>query len=280
MSEEIENKMTVKYCFYLDTVTSEKIRRKCYYTTASTYLILNYDKNYMSFDDAYTGSYRSIVFSYPDKNVVCFSPPKSIPTTMFMSKYPRPDQSIWINEAIEGVSINLFYDKNIKKWMIATKSSIGGNYWFYGKKSKSNIKQPTFLDMFIEALKGQPEDELNDLVILQYLPKEYCYNFVLQHQDNNIILPVKNNSLYLIGVYKINVIEVEYIPQVEYESWNVFNDLIGIINFPQHYIVPDYEELGQSELAKGYMLTNMESGERTMIKNKRYDDLKMILNIL
>jgi hypothetical protein len=278
MREEIENKMTVKYYFNLDAVKSERINKKCYYTPASTYVILNYDKHYMSFDDTNTGLYRSIVFSYPNKDVVCFSPPKSIQTSIFMSKYSLAIENIWINEAIEGVSINLFYDRHIRKWMIATKSSIGGKYWFYGK-SKQSSKQPTFLDMFIEAFKGDPNQEVNDLVALGYLPKDCCYNFVLQHQSNNIILPVNRNMLYLVSVYRLNIVEVEYIPPRDYELWPEFRNLIGVIHFPKHFDISNYNELHDTELSKGYMITNMETGERATIKNKRYEDLKALLTI-
>jgi hypothetical protein len=278
MKEAIENnKMTVKYYFNLDAVKSERIIRRCYYTSASTYIIFNYDKNYMSFDDINTGLFRSIIFSYPDKDVKCFSPPKSIPQQVFMKNYPKLTENIWINEAIEGVAINLFYDNNIKSWVIATKNSIGGNYWFYGKGTG---KQPTFLAMFIESLRGSTNDSLNDIAILEYFPKEYCYNFVMQHPSNTIILPVENSCLYLIGVYKLNYVEVEYIPQTEYQSWKIFKHMEGIINFPKQYTVSDYKDLLEVDvLIKGVMITNMETGERTKTINKRYDDLKTMMRI-
>jgi hypothetical protein len=278
MKENIKNKLAVKYSFNLDAVKSERIKKKCYYTPLSTYVILNYDNNYITFDDTITGLYRSIIFSYPDKDVVCFSPPKSIELSIFMNKYLLPNKDIWINELIEGVSINLFFDNHIKKWMIATKSSIGGNYWFYGK-SKTTLTNQTFLEMFIDALKGDPKEELNDMAILEYLPKEYCYNFILQDPSNNIILPIENSAVYLVSVYKINIIEVEYIPQQEYESWTIFHDLIGVIQFPKHYDVSDYNKLVTTNFSKGYMITNMVTGEKSVLKNNRYEDLKSLLTI-
>ena len=283
MREELDSKMSVKYYFNLDAVKSEKIKKKCYYTQRSAYLILTYDKHFMSFDDAATGIFRSIIFTYPDKDVVCFSPPKSIPQNIFMKNYPVLNENIWINSAIEGVSINLFYDKHDNSWTISTKNSIGGKYWFYGASS-NNEKQPTFLEMFMEALRSSPNENLNDLAILEYFPKDHCYNFVLQHPCNTIILPVKTTALYLIGVYKLNSAEVEYIPQREYQSWKFFKHMEGIINFPQQYNVSEYKELLEGELINktpipGIMVTNMDTGERTKIVNKRYDDLKTLLRI-
>jgi hypothetical protein len=278
MKEDCQIKMPVKYNFNLDLITNEKIKRKSFYTLFVTYLIINYDKNCAFFDEINMGLYRSIIFSYPSKEVVCFSPPKSISQSIFSKKYPVIDESIWINETIEGITINLFYDKQVREWQIATKSSIGGKYWFYGK-SKSNTTQPTFLEMFLDALKAPIEQDLNDVVLLQQLPKEYCYNFVLQHPSNTITVAIDRCQLYLIGVYKINMMEVEYISQYDYESWNVFCEINGVILFPKRFIVDSYNDLPSEIINKGYMITNMNTGERTKIKNKHYEDLKTILAI-
>jgi hypothetical protein len=287
-NREMSIKVPVKYQFFVDAVKSEKINKKNYYTPDSTYIILNYDKHYITYDDTTTGLYRSIIFSYPDKNVVCYSLPKSIPSSIFMSKYSAIDEKIWINEAIEGVSVNLFYDKNMKKWMIATKSSIGGRYWFYGKSTNKKNEQgkdqgqpTTFLEMFIDALRGDTKKELTDLVILNGLSKEHCYNFVLMHPSNRIIMPVEKEQLYLVGVYRINYVEVEYIPPIEYESWTMFRDVEGIILFPKRFTVQNYLDLSiqRDDFRKGYMVTNMETGERTYMKTKIYDDVGCILKI-
>jgi len=279
MIEKLVQQMTCKYIFNLDTVKNERIKRKNYYTSASTYIILNYDKRYMSFDDMNTGLYRSIVFSYPEKNVLCYSPPKSIPFSVFINKYPSINQNIFMNEAIEGVSINLFYDHSIDQWNISTKNSIGGKYWFYGKKKDVLVKQQTFLEMFMDAVREPMKTEINNLAMLEYFPKQYCYNFILQHASNSILLPVNSKKLYLIGVYSIDNNVVEYIPPTEYQIWSIFRDLNGIIQFPTQYTVNKYGDLLTSDITKGYMITNMETGERTKMLNKRYEDLKQLLQI-
>jgi len=280
MKEEIEEIMEVKKFFYLDKIPNTNIKKKYHYTIYSTYVILNYDKNYITYDDRERGLYRSIIFSYPTKYVVCYSPPKSIPMDMFIKKYPEIDDTILINEAIEGLSINLFYDTNIKRWLISTKSSIGGKYWFYDKPVK-NKKKTTFLEMFIKALGGDSNKELNDLVVLEYFPKNYCYNFVMQNTCNNIILPLDSNHLYLVGVYKLNENEVEYIPQDQYKSWNIFHNLEGVIEFPEEYDFFNYDDIpnNMNNVKKGYKITNMETGERTKVEKKQYENLKTILKI-
>jgi hypothetical protein len=184
-----------------------------------------------------------------------------------------------MNEAIEGVSINLFYDHSINQWNISTKNSIGGKYWFYGKKNDRLVKQQTFLEMFMDAMREPLKTEINDLVILEYFPRQYCFNFILQHSANSIILPVNSKKLYLIGVYSIDNNVVEYIPPIEYQSWSIFRDLNGIIQFPTQYTVNKYDDLLTTDITKGYMITNMETGERTKMLNKRYEDLKQLLQI-
>jgi len=278
MREKVIQQMPCKYTFNLDTVNSERIKRKHYYTSLSTYIILNYDKKYMSFDDTNTGLYRSIIFSYPEKIVVCFSPPKSIPFQIFKNKYPTIHENIFINEAIEGLSVNLFYDKTIMRWNIATKNSIGGKYWFYGKKN-NNLTNYTFIEMFMDALRQPRTTELNDVAMLEYFPKNYCYNFILQHTTNSIILPVESSKLFLISVYLIDNYDVEYIPQIEYQSWSIFRELNGIIYFPTQIKVSNYNDLTTDDIIIGYMITNMETGERTKLQNKGYDDLRSLLVI-
>jgi hypothetical protein len=233
----------------------------------------------MSFDDTNTGLYRSVIFSFPSKKIVCFSPPKSIPYSIFLAKNPEINDDIYINEAIEGTSINLFYDKNISKWNISTKSSIGGKYWFYGKKNRDNQKQYTFLEMFLDALREPINKDLNDVAILEYLPKDYCYNFVMQHSSNSIIFTVNKSTLYLIGVYLIDNNDVEFIPQVEYQEWNIFRHDNGVIQFPKSYTVSNYNDMDPYLMVKGYMITNMQTGERTKVINKRYEDIKCLIKI-
>ena len=56
--------------------------------------------------------------------------------------------------------VNLFYDSRIRKWEIATKGAIGGNYWYYRNSyDGDNKSQLTFRQMFLESL-GYDVDEV------------------------------------------------------------------------------------------------------------------------
>jgi hypothetical protein len=279
---EITN-MVVKYCLHPDKNTSLKVNKKYYITKSSTYLIFNYDKRYMSFDDINNGLYRSVIFSYPEKNIVCFSPPKSIPFTLFINKYPVVNDSIIVKEKIEGVMISLFYDNRINQWDIATKSSIGGKSWFYGKK---NTNSTSFLKMFLDVFREPGNKRINDIAYLENLSKEHCYNFIMQHPDNSIFIKVNEPALFLISVYKIIGNEIEYISPTIYEAWSVFSNIRGIINFPKNYEVTDYYHVMSEKSwfqnkidCPGFMIINTETGDRTHVESKRYKDAKTLLTV-
>jgi hypothetical protein len=273
-------RMTVKYFLTLDHLkNNEKVTRKLFYTSNSAFVIVNYDKNYLCFDDKKNFLYRSVVFSLND-TVVCFSPPKTLTPELFIKE--NPVVNIYVNEMIEGVMINLFFDNNLNQWFISTKKSIGGKYWFYGKKSDSKT---TFFQMFMEALRASPNDSLNNVEILNYLPKNYCYNFVLQHPSNIITMPVDKPRLYLISVYEINKNIVQYIPAPVYQNWSTFRNIEGVIEFPKEHIIQSYSELfhqyeyNKKLLPIGYMITNTLTGERMKIMNDRFEKLKKTLHI-
>ena len=101
------------------------------------------------------------------------------------------ENNICYEEFVEGTMINLFYDKNINKWECATRSTIGANVKFYQNSSK------TFREMFFETF---------DLYHIDYndFDKNCCYSFILQHKENRIVVPNKENKIYLCECYEIN----------------------------------------------------------------------------
>ena len=84
---ESEN-MSVKYFLNLD-YKNDKLRRKVFYTINTSYIIVNYDKRYLCFDDVENFLYRSVIFSMINNEIVCFTPPKSLTQQYFMKKYPN-----------------------------------------------------------------------------------------------------------------------------------------------------------------------------------------------
>jgi len=247
------------------------------------YNILNNDSKYLCFDDSYTGLYRSILTD-EKHNILCFSPPNSLSLDHFKTKYPVMTDTIYANEVIEGTMINLFFDKRRQKWEIATRGSVGGNYWYYrtqyGYHEENTPKQKTFREMFLEAICAN-DDTIESSPMIEYFPKMYSYSFVLQHKDNHIVFSIENPRLYLVSVYEPYDNCVRYIPPTVYEGWSCFNN--GVIEFPYRFAVSSYEELEtkygsihSDYTIMGVMLTNMETGDRATIQNPVYEDLRQL----
>jgi len=225
--------------------------------------------------------YRSIVLSHPENELLSFSPPESIPVEEFIEKNPEITDDIYINEAIEGTMIHLFYDPRKESWEIATKSAVGANYWYYRTQYQGvtqDVEQLTFRQMLMDAFRT--EGDLNDAPFLQYLPKEYSYTLVLKHPANHIVQTVDYPVTYLVAVYHICDNRAIYIPPIIYEEWDCFLNIRGIIEFPQYFEDSvDYEfyrTQSQENRFMGYMATNIRTGDRCHIENPRYAKLRVL----
>lgn len=273
----------VIYQLDMDSCSATKIKQKIVATEKRLYYVLNYDKMGLSFNDEKNMIYRSVVFGYNVKEILCFSPPKSKTIEYFMKLNPTINENTIVNEYMEGVMISLFYDTSLEKWELATKGAVGGKYSFYNKYVSKSDK--TFYAMFLEALSANTGEELNDLPAIHSLSKRYSYTFILQHPENKIILPVKKAAIYLVAVYKYNIWEyntVEYIPANEYETWHEFNAFQGMIQFPNRPTYSwDYDELIQRHESfednierAGIVITNSITGDRAIIKSRLRSQLK------
>jgi|UniRef100_A0A6C0B937 hypothetical protein len=212
-------------------------------TQFGDYALVNYKKH-----EKYDGLYRSIIFK--NKKVVCFSPPKSIPYAEFCEKHPMP--TVTADEFLDGTMVNVFYDGETNEWVIATRSIVGANCTFYSQK--------TFHDMFHETN-----------IDYSKLDKTYCYSFVLQHPDNQIVTPVANPALYLIAVYHITEIGITEV--------HSNNHCITSFLTPSTYTFSSYEEAehfvqSQPYTFKGLMLKT--GNERSKIRNLAYENVKKL----
>jgi len=212
-------------------------------TQFGEYELVNYKKH-----EQYSGIYRSIIFK--NKNVICFSPPKSVYYNNFCKDYSI--ENVVIDEFIDGTMINFFYDKDTSEWVIATRSIVGANCCFYSTK--------TFHDMVHET--NIQYDTLN---------KEYCYSFVLQHPENQIVAPITTPVLYLIAVYHISELGISEV--------HVSNHCITSFPIPTSYTFASYEEAEafvqeQPYTFKGIMLKS--GGERCKIRNPAYETIKRL----
>jgi hypothetical protein len=185
--------------------------------------------------------------------------------------YPDIDNSIQCEEFVEGIMINLFWDKCIGltgAWEISTRNTVGEETTFIKNSEK---KENSIQQMFLEACSKCVLD-------LNSLDRNYCYSFVLQHPDNNMILPIKYPTLYLVEVYKIVIGNV--FPQ----SRDVIQCLLNGTNIkiPQLYskcnsyssVIDSSASMNTNYKIMGVVIKNIFTGERCKIRNPSYEQVR------
>ena len=243
--------------------SENKIKTKIYHTKASEYKIYNYDKDIITTNDGEFAQYRSVVFSFPENELLSFTTPQSICPSLFKLRYPDFSNcnNFIVNEIVDGLMITLFYDKRIKSWEIATKCAVGGDYVLH--KTHSEMTYKTVSEMFMEEL------SITDMSKLD-LPKNYSYHFVLKQQP---YYPEVVGGLYLVEVYEIHPQNnsCSVVSQREYQSWP---ELSRVIKFPKIRSEKTYNELYEKYIHihaspedPGFMITNYETGERCRVDN-------------
>ena len=151
--------------------------------------VLKYIKSKLTTENINSlGLFRSIIVN-KEGYIVSFAPPKSIDFDIFSQSNKYED--CYIQHFPEGTMINVFFDKELDDWQIATRSSIGAKCNF---NMDSNI---TYRYMFLDAM-NHIGLEFEDL------DKNCCYSFVLQHPQNRIVVPISQPALILTNKYKID----------------------------------------------------------------------------
>ena len=192
-------------------LNKKRVRSKA----GTTYQIIRYDKDFLSFDLYLDlGMYRSIILNLDTKKVAAMAPPKSL--HLENQTFKDIDfKDIQVQEFVEGTMINVFWDNSNNIWEISTRSSIGANVKFYqGKDAK------TFKQMFEETLESIGEKEL-----FNKLDKNLMYSFVIQHPENRIVTPFNEPNLYLIDIYHFRYED----DNINVKSYNVQNPELSVV---------------------------------------------------
>ena len=243
------------------------------------YSIVNYDRQYVNKDDLYLGLYRSVIFSFPSKKLLSYSPSKAISYSYFKTLFPCLNQDIVITEYINGIMIQLFYDDRINKWGVATKSSIGGNEIYY-----YDDNQKTIVELFVQCMGGCDYDTLNDMPFLEYFPKTYSYTFILRtgYFENQA---VNNYKCFLISVYSVvNELPhtLQYVPESIYRNWSCIECIKGLISFPKKYYFLNYDDIDEFikyiHIPCKFVLTNQKNALHTHVINNEYSIHKNVMN--
>lgn len=251
-----------------------KIECKKQYYKNNVFSILNYHRHFICNDDIENGKYRSVIIFDKTNELLTLSHPKSLSNDFFFDKYSNMDD-IWMDECVEGVLIQLFYVYETESWELATRYSIGGNRRFHKKNASRSTK--TFHQMFLEAA------NCNSLQELPFLNSNLCYNFILQHPENPIVISVDKPTLYLIAIYnkmsRTGEKMIQYIPPNKYQQWKCFKN--SYIQFPQTYqgssvtdVRERYTSIYSGSHIKGVMVTSKLTGEHTFLPSVWYEAKK------
>lgn len=241
----------------LNYFKSKNLIPKIYEVNGSIYYIIQYDKQHLNNT---TKKWRSVIFDN-NFNLLCYSPPKSENLQSFIES----NKEFIYQYFIEGTMINLFYDKNINKWECATRSTIGANVKFYQNSKK------TFREMFFETF---IESKIN----YDDLNKNFCYSFILQHEENRIVAPIKKNRIYLCECYEIY--DWQIIPNNDNNLFEKYSFLrIPEIENGDNYkeIIETYAGNGTTDYKiMGVVLKNKYNGQRTKVRNPQYEIVRKL----
>ena len=184
-----------------------------------------------------------------DKNtlkIVCYTFDKCLEDENLDMKLLEGE--LYVEPAFEGTLIRVYYAEN--KWNISTKKMIDA----YNAKW---ISSKSFGELF---------SELFDVNLLPQLNINYCYSFLMSHNDNNIVLKYDHNFLI-----HINTIDLVQNCEVSVDIGIQKNTLLKIENTNKEYLDSYIEELKNNSYntEAGFILINNQY-RRQKINKKMY----------
>lgn len=271
-----------------ETLNSLNIQIKPYTHIDKKYTILNTDKNYLCDTDRLRRCYNTIILDPETDEIINIGNPISTPTELFDAL----SEDICVTELIEGSIVYIFYDKRTTNWQMSTSNAIGGNYSYFRDNNSNSV---TFLLMVMEAFRepnSSIEDmDLTDLPFLSDFDKNYCYGFVLQHPQNEMVHRIGIPKLYLVSVCELNINsdstknQIRYVSRSEYETFSFLNaHRDSLIYFPKIYSqfssLDEYkkmfDDLQTPMETMGVSISNIITGERCEVINPNYKEAKEI----
>ena len=175
---------------YLKSTEGGKLVVRDFRAPGDPYVLIHYDKDTSDMTHINTNIFRSIVWNMETNRPAGISPSRGLR----FSTAPNPIASFAgfrVEEFVDGVMINAFYDGRTAAWQISTRTQIGATGSFYGKRP--------FVDLFHETCKVQGID-------LATFDTSLCYSFVLNHPEERIVVPALYGTptLTLVETYRID----------------------------------------------------------------------------
>ncbi len=238
------------------------------------YKIMSYDSAYLNHEHFLTyGIFRSVVLNSAN-DVVSFFPPKKMKFTDFHKRNPHFDESqIVVQEFVEGIGINLFWDPTIGltgAWEIASLDDVGCHVLYSVEDDKS------LRDIFMDII------QLKNVEI-DLLEKHYCYHFIIQHSVFGLIKHLDEPELFLINIFEIvntgnhsvNVFTVDINNPSISETPNFTH-----VKFPKVYKFTSYQQLNDDFTSIPYTIMGLhftdKNGRQCKLINPNYEYVKYI----
>lgn len=265
-TEVVTNQPYNKFFNKIVNVTETKTKNNQHYK------IISYDSAYLNNEHILTyGIFRSVVINSTN-DVVSFFPPKKMNFTYFHKRNPDFNQSnIVVQEFVEGVGVNLFWDPTIGLtggWEISSLDDVGCHILYSVEDNKS------LRDIFMDIIQLKNVD-------IDLLEKRFCYHFIIQHNVFGLIKPQDHPELYLINIFEIvntcdhsvNVFTVEHSGMKE-------NPNFTHVKFPKVYDFTSYMQLNDDFTSIPYTTMGLQftdkNGRQCKLINPNYEYVKYI----
>lgn len=155
---------------------------------ADPYVVIHYDKQ-SDMTMPHVASFRSVVWDVRANRPVCAAPLKT-------SEVDRENPFI-VEDFIDGVMLNMFWDKITNSWRLCSRSQLDAQNTFYSRRP--------FATLFAEAVSAGGLD-------FDDLSRDHTYSWVLQHPEERIVVaaPYGIPRLYLVemATFKDGVQEI------------------------------------------------------------------------
>ena len=260
--------------------------------TSMSYIILNSDKEYLCNDDHSKRLYNSIILEPKAHTVMGIGPPLAYELQTYKELYPESTidvSNMVIEEMIEGVFIQMFFDYRIHKWEIATRNSVSGNYSYYHIAMDGGERAPTYREMFLDALGRKsetPQLDIDSWDGIPYLDQKCCYHFILQHPNNHMVLNDISPQVYFTGFYRMHVDSIaNNIQFVSSQTVSVFPETLTVkiprvapahTPFTYDKNIDVYTSAHCEYLVMGLSFLHKYTGDRCFVIHDRYKQLQQL----
>ncbi len=168
---------------YLTSADGGRLRVDDNSTPESPFALIRYTKGVSDITLPHVRAFRSVVWDVTTNAPVSAFPFKSVDGECLPTDDDFSDSYV-VEPFVDGVAIGMFWDVYSQRWRIHTRSTLDATCRYFSQTK-------TFAQLFAEAT---PDLDYGALI------KEHNYNWVLQHPENRIVVPVAIPRAHLVSV--------------------------------------------------------------------------------